>query len=75
MNHGTSSEKLIREQQNTVVLITIGEDCWLGANVTVRKGSKIENGAIIGAKGLVKGEIPENAFAVGIPTRDEKFRE
>ena len=55
--------------------VIIGSDVWLAANVTVLKGSKISDGAVIGAKSLVKGEIPENAIAVGIPAKVIKQRE
>lgn len=48
---------------------------WLAVNVTVLKGSKNGNGAVIGAKGLVKGEIPENAVAVGVPAKVLKYRD
>ena len=53
----------------------IGEDVWLGANVTVLKGSAIGDGAVIGAKALVKGKIECNAIAAGIPARGVKYRE
>ena len=39
------------------------------------KGSQIHDGAIIGASNLVKGEIPPNAIAVGIPSKVKKYRE
>lgn len=69
MDHGTHVDKLINEQENSVKAISIGKDCWLGANVTVLKGSVIHDGAIIGAKSLVKGAIPPNTIAVGTPTK------
>ena len=50
-------------------LVTIGEDVWLGANVTVIKGAVINNGVVVGAKSLVNSEIAENSIAVGVPAR------
>ncbi len=73
-DHGIKRDVLIREQENSVLPIIIGEDVWIAANVTLTKGSKIGNGAVIGAKALVKGEIPENAIAVGIPAKVIKER-
>lgn len=73
-DHGIKRDVLIREQENSVLPIIIGEDVWIAANVTVTKGSKIGNGAVIGAKAPVKGEIPENAMAVGIPAKVIKER-
>ena len=39
------------------------------------KGSHVKDGAVIGALSLVKGEIPENAVAYGIPAKVKKYRE
>ena len=74
-DHGTKVGIPIVEQEDTVSSINIGEDVWLAANVTVLKGSKIGDGAVIGAKALVKGAIPENAIAVGVPAKILKYRE
>lgn len=74
MDHGIRDGEIIRKQKNTVEKVIIGGDVWLGANVTVLKGSKIEDGAIIGAKSLVKGTINRNVIAVGIPAKEIKKR-
>lgn len=74
-DHGICAGQLMREQENTHAPVEIGNDVWIAANVTVLKGSKIKDGAIIGAKALIKGEIPENAIAVGIPSKIIKYRE
>lgn len=74
-DHGIKKEELIRSQKNTAAPIHIGEDVWIAANCTVLKGSIIEDGAVIGAKSLVKGKIEKNAIAVGIPAKVIKFRE
>lgn len=74
MDHGISAGKLISAQHNNAAPVWIGEDVWLGANVTVLKGSRIGDGAVIGAKALVKGAVPEAAVAVGIPARVVKHR-
>jgi acetyltransferase-like isoleucine patch superfamily enzyme len=74
MDHGFKAGELILSQPNTVDEVVIGEDVWLAANTTILKGSKIGDGAVIGAKSLVKGEIPENAIAVGIPAKVLKYR-
>ena len=49
--------------------VTIGEDSWIGRGVAVLRGSCIEQGAVIGANAVVRGKIPTNSIAVGIPTR------
>lgn len=73
-DHGIRKDTLIREQENTVQSIFIGRDCWVAANVTVLKGALILDGAIVGAKSLVKGKIEKNGVAVGIPAKIIKYR-
>ena len=75
MDHGTYANKLIRDQNNTVSQVTIGNDVWIAAGCKVLKGSRIHDGAIIGAASLVKGEIPENTIAFGVPAKAYKMRE
>ena len=74
-DHGMVPGTPMCTQAQSTAPISVGEDVWLAANVTVLKGSKIGNGAVIGAKGLVKGEIPENAIAVGVPAKVLKYRD
>ncbi len=49
--------------------VTIGNDCWLGANVVVCPGVVIGNGCVIGAGSVVTRSIPDNSFAAGVPCR------
>jgi len=49
--------------------VVIGDDVWLGTRAIVLPGARIGSGAIIGAGALVRGEIPPNSIAVGIPAR------
>ncbi len=49
--------------------ITIGDNCWLAANVVVIGGVKIGNGCVIGAGSVVTKDIPDNCLAVGNPCR------
>lgn len=74
MDHGIEADELILQQSNLVAPVKIGEDVWVAANATILRGSCIGNGAVIGAKSLVKGDIPERAVAVGIPATVKKYR-
>jgi virginiamycin A acetyltransferase len=47
----------------------IGNDVWIGQNVTVLPGVHIESGAIIGASSVVGSDIGAYAVAVGNPAR------
>ncbi|KAK2054876.1 galactoside O-acetyltransferase [Colletotrichum caudatum] len=49
--------------------ITIGDDCWIGANVTVLPGVTIGKGCTIGAGALVNRDIPDYSVAVGVPAK------
>lgn len=49
--------------------LTIGEDVFVGTNVTIMLGGDIGRGCIIGACSLVTKPIPPYAIAVGSPAR------
>lgn len=49
--------------------------CLGAAGVKILKGSKIRNGAVISAASVVKGEIPQNAIAVGAIAKVKKYRQ
>lgn len=49
--------------------IRIGEDCWLGGNVTVCPGVTIGDRTIIGAGSVVTHDIPSDCMAAGNPCR------
>ena len=49
--------------------IVIGNNTWLGGNVTVLPGVTIGNNVVIGAGAVVTRDIPDNVVAVGNPAR------
>ena len=49
--------------------IKIGEDWWLGGNVTVCPGVTIGDRTVIGAGSVVKHDIPSDCMAAGNPCR------
>lgn len=49
--------------------VTIGDNCWFGANVTVCGGVTIGENCVIGAGAVVVKDIPANCFAAGNPAR------
>lgn len=49
--------------------VTIGNNCWFGANVTVCPGVTIGDGCVIGAGAVVTTDIPSNTFAAGVPCK------
>lgn len=49
--------------------ITIGDDCWIAANVVVCGGVTIGRGCVIGAGSVVTRDIPAGSLAAGNPCR------
>ncbi|MDO5089038.1 MAG: sugar O-acetyltransferase [Leptotrichiaceae bacterium] len=49
--------------------ITIGNNVWIGANVTILPGVSIGDNSVIGAGSVVTKNIPENVVAVGNPCK------
>ena len=49
--------------------VTIGNDCWFGANVVVCPGVTVGDNCVIGAGSVVTKDIPANTFAAGVPAR------
>ena len=49
-----------RKNTFTAMPIHIGDSMWIGANVTIMKGTSIGEGSVIGAGVVLKGEYPAN---------------
>ena len=71
-----ASERLAMRDENGVEKrfcyarpVKIGNNCWLGANVTVCPGVTIGDNCVIGAGSVVTRDIPANSFAAGVPCR------
>lgn len=54
--------------------VRIGEDSWIGRGVAVLMGSHIGAGAVIGANAVVRGDVPANGIAVGVPAQFIRIR-
>jgi acetyltransferase-like isoleucine patch superfamily enzyme len=74
-NHGTAPGQPIFRQPHTSLGITIGDDVWIGSNVTVLDGVTIGPHSIIGAGAVVTKDVPANTIAAGNPARVLRSRE
>lgn len=75
-NHNYSDLlKPIRDQGvNSKGGVKIGENCWIGAKVTILDGTFIGNGCIVAAGAVVKGCFPDNVIIGGVPAKIIKKR-
>lgn len=61
---------IVREQGYDCKRVIIGNDVWIGANVTILPGAKIGEGVVVGAGSVVTGkEILPYSIVAGIPAR------
>ena len=49
--------------------VKIGDNCWIGADVTFLPGVSVGDNCVIGAKSVVTRDIPSGVIAVGNPCR------
>lgn len=54
--------------------IEIGNDVWIGANVSIRGGVRIGDGSVIAAGAVVVGNVPPNAIVGGVPAKVLRYR-
>jgi acetyltransferase-like isoleucine patch superfamily enzyme len=68
-NYGTEPGTPVMLQAKLERSVRIGDDCWLGAGVTVLPGVTIGDGCIVGAGAVVTKDLPPGSIAVGVPAR------
>jgi acetyltransferase-like isoleucine patch superfamily enzyme len=54
--------------------IIVGDDVWIGNRATILSGSRIGQGAVIGACSVVSGHIPPYAVVAGNPAKILRYR-
>ncbi|HEY1040032.1 MAG TPA: CatB-related O-acetyltransferase [Bacteroidia bacterium] len=52
----------------------IGNDVWIGANVTILAGVTIGNGAVLGANSLITKDVQPYSIVSGTPAQHIRFR-
>lgn len=60
-DHKFNSMGFAQDEYNTSP-IEIGDNCWIGANVTILRGTIIGEGSVIGAGTVVRGVIPPHSL-------------
>lgn len=69
-NHNFEDKcKLIKHQGVYRKGIVIGNNCWIGAKVTILDGVSIGDSCVIAAGAVVKGEFPDHCIIAGVPAK------
>jgi len=63
------ADAAVIDQPRTSRGIVLGDNVWLGTGVKVLDGVRIGGHAVVGAGGVVTGDLPEGAIAAGVPAR------
>lgn len=69
-NHIFNTQKKINEEKFNVGKVIIGNNCWIGSNVTITKGTVIGDNCTISAGCVLNESIPDNS----IVKREKSFQ-
>ena len=70
LNHGYQDVSVpIKDQKVTVGQITIGEDCWIGANAVITAGVTIGKHVVVAGGSVVTKNVPPYSVVAGNPAR------
>lgn len=49
--------------------VTLGNNCWIGANATILPGVTLGDGVVVGAGAVVRNNFPSNVVVAGVPAK------
>lgn len=61
--------KALNEEYARRAPIVIGDDCFIGMNSIILKGTTLGNNVIVGAGSVVHGSFPDNCIIAGNPAK------
>ena len=53
--------------------VHIGNDVWIGGNVTILPGVTIGNNVVVAAGAVVTKDVPDNTLVGGVPAKKSKI--
>jgi acetyltransferase-like isoleucine patch superfamily enzyme len=68
-NHGIQADDTIRAQPVTSDGINIGDDVWIGANVSITDGVSIGDHAVVAMGSVVTHDVEDWAIVAGVPAK------
>lgn len=68
-DHVFHGHDLIRKQGTTEQGVVIGNNCWIGAKVTILDGVSIGSGSVVAAGAVVTKSFPERSVIGGCPAK------
>lgn len=71
-SHPYEGEGPIRRNPLVKLPVTIGSDVWIGMNVSVLGGVRIDGRTVVAAMSLVNDDVPTGSVAGGIPAKKLK---
>ncbi|MNO37759.1 putative acetyltransferase [compost metagenome] len=69
LNHGLSLDTRNVTYPSPVI---IGENVWIGSNVTILPGVTIGDNSVVAAGAVVTKNVPENTVVAGVPAKELK---
>ena len=69
--YGQSSTNPTRQTDNLGIAkpVIIGNDVWIGGNVTILLGVTIGNNVVVAAGAVVTKNVPDNYVVAGVPAK------
>ena len=64
-----------RKHLGIAMPVKIGNDVWLGGNVTILPGVNIGNNVVVAAGAVVTKDVPDNTLVGGVPARKIRMLE